>query len=102
MESDLLLQPQYLRERWRGDKNLRVRQNTIAIRQRPFGFFLDGQGQGLPNTVAPRQAMAVRARRRSLAWLRRLQYAIANMATQHMALIEKQAANPQSYRLTSA
>jgi len=54
------------------------------------------------NTAAPRQAVAVTAGRRHLAWLRRLQYAIANVATQHMALIEKQAANLQSDRLTSA
>jgi hypothetical protein len=37
-----------------------------------------------------------------LVCLRRFQYAIANMATQHMALIAKQAAIPQSERLMSA
>jgi hypothetical protein len=37
-----------------------------------------------------------------LVCLRRFQYAIASMATQHMALIAKQAASPQSDRLMSA
>src|SRR5262249_16248082 len=36
------------------------------------------------------------------ACIRRVRYATTNMTTQHMALIEKQAANPQSDRLPGA